>query len=160
VPYFVFGILLSKHSENIRWLIHRVPARMFIALMAVPILILTIPHGGYLSLRRDALYDIGMPMVIVLALEAPSISAVLNRAVPQWLGRISYSVYLMHTPVLVVMFHALLGHVSLWLIVSAGIVGSLTTATLMHRFVEVPAIKLGQRVARGGRSTTPIAATD
>jgi peptidoglycan/LPS O-acetylase OafA/YrhL len=160
VPYFVFGILLSKHSENTRWLIHRVPARMFIAFMAVPIIILTIPHGGYLSLRRDALYDIGMPMVIVLALEAPSISAMLDRAVPQWLGRISYSVYLIHTPVLLVMFHALLGHVPLWHIVLAGIVASLTTATLMHHFVEVPAIKLGQRVARGGRSTTPIAATD
>jgi peptidoglycan/LPS O-acetylase OafA/YrhL len=37
---------------------------------------------------------------------------------------------------------------------------TLATATLMHRFVEVPAIKFGQRVARGVPATTPIAAAE
>ena len=154
VPYFVFGILLSKHSENIRSLIHRVPDRVCIALVAVPIIILAIPHGGYLSLRRDALYDIGMPMLIVLALEAPSISALLNRTVPQWLGRISYSVYLIHTPVLTVIFHALIGRAPFWFIVVSGIATTLATATLMHRFVEVPSMRIGRQFGRTGRPTT------
>jgi peptidoglycan/LPS O-acetylase OafA/YrhL len=156
MPYFVFGILLSRHSENIRSLIHRVPDRMCIALMMVPIIILAIPHGGYLSLRRDALYDIGMPMLIVLVLKAPSISALLNRAVPQWLGRISYSVYLIHTPVLVVMFHALIGRASLWFIVLSGIATTLATATLTHRFVEVPAMRIGRQFGRTARPTTAL----
>jgi peptidoglycan/LPS O-acetylase OafA/YrhL len=66
-------------------------------------------------------------------------------------------VYLIHTPVLVVMVHALIGRAPLWFIVVAGIVVTLTTATLMHRLVEVPAIKFGQRFARGAPPTTAIA---
>ena len=148
VPYFVLGILLSKHSENIRRLLHRVPGRIRIALIAVPLYIFTIPHHGYLSIRRDALYDFGAAMVIVLALDIPSISAMLNRTVLQWLGRISHSLYLIHTPILLLIFYAFLGRVPFSFIAAAAIVASLTIATLMHRFVEMPAIKLGQRVVR------------
>lgn len=55
VPYFVYGILLSKHSDNIRRFIQRVPAPIRIALLAVPIIGFTISNHSYLSIRRDAL---------------------------------------------------------------------------------------------------------
>jgi peptidoglycan/LPS O-acetylase OafA/YrhL len=152
IPYFIVGILLSKHSENIRQLIQRVPERMRIALVVVPLIIFTIPHI-YLYSRNDALYDIGAAMVIVLALDIPSISAILDRAALQWLGRISYSVYWIHTPILFAMFYALLGRAPVGLIVVAVIVTALIAGTLMHRFVEVPAIKLGRRIAQGARGT-------
>ena len=159
VPYFVYGILLSKHSDNIRRFMQRVPAPIRIALLAVPIIGFTISNHYYLSIRRDALYDISAAIVVVWALNIPSITAILNRAVPQWLGRISYSLYLIHWPILCAMAYALHGRVPLWFIIVAVIVASLIAATLMHRFVEVPAIKLGQRVARGTRATTtPIGA--
>ena len=153
VPYFVLGILLSKHSEDIRSLVGRVPSPVRIALMLVPVIILTIAHRGYMSIRRDALYDIGVAMLVVLSLEVPSISAMLNRAVLQWLGRISYSIYLMHTPILMVMFHTLSGRAPLWIIVLSGIATTLATATLMHRLIEVPAMKIGRRFGRIPRST-------
>ena len=64
-------------------------------------------------------------------------------------------------PILCAMAYTLHGRAPVWVIVAAVIVVSLTAATLMHRFVEVPAIKLGQRVARSTRTTTtPIAAAD
>lgn len=160
LPYFVLGILLTKHSDSIRQFIGRVPTPIRIALLAVPIMIFTISHRGFMSIRRDALYDIGAAMVVVFALDIPSIASILNRAVLQWLGRISYSVYLIHVPILVVMVHAFIGRVPLWLIILAAIVLALGTATLLHRFVEVPAMKLGKRVAAGGRATTQIAAAE
>jgi len=147
IPYFIIGILLSKHADNIHQCIQHVPEQMRIAIIAVPIIIFTIPHS-YLYNRMDVLYDIGAATVIVMALEIPSVSAMLNRSVLQWLGRISYSLYLIHTPILYVTFYALLGRVPFLFIVLTVIAISLGMATLMYRFVEVPAIKLGQRIAR------------
>ena len=51
-------------------------------------------------------------------------------------------------PIFVVIVHAFIGRAPLWLIVLAGIVVALVTATLMHRFIEIPAINLGKRFAR------------
>jgi peptidoglycan/LPS O-acetylase OafA/YrhL len=154
VPYFLLGILLSKHSDNIRRFTHWVSPPNRIALLAASMIIFTIQYRGFMSIRGDVLYDIGAAVVVVLALDMPSIIAVLNRAVLQWLGQLSYSVYLIHTPIIVVMFHAFIGRAPLWFIFVAGIVATLTTAALMHRFVELPAIKLGQRVARAGKLQT------
>jgi peptidoglycan/LPS O-acetylase OafA/YrhL len=148
IPYFMFGILLSKHSDEVRKFTQRVPVPIRIALLVVPIVTFTIEHRGYLSIRRDTLYDISAAMVVVLALDTPQITAMLNRVVLQWLGRISYSVYLIHTPVVVLVFHALIGRTTLWSIVLAATGVTLATATLTYRFVEMPAIRLGQRAAR------------
>jgi peptidoglycan/LPS O-acetylase OafA/YrhL len=151
-PYFMVGILLSHHSEAIRRVIRYIPARIRLTLMAVPIVIFTIPHH-FLSVRSGSLYVIGAAMVIVLAVEIPSISAILHRAPIPWLGRISYSLYLIHLPILLALFYTLSGNVPSVFIIIAVLITSLIMATLMHHFVEVPAIKLGQRVARSPRST-------
>lgn len=52
------------------------------------------------------------------------------------------------------MIPLLLGRVPFVVAALAAIVASLIAATLMHRFVEAPAIKLGQRLARTARPTT------
>jgi peptidoglycan/LPS O-acetylase OafA/YrhL len=90
VPYFLTGILLSKHGDKIRLALHHVPHSLRLPLLVVPLGIFTIRHT-YLDCGNDALYDIGAAMVIVLALDVPSIARILNRPVLQWLGRISYS---------------------------------------------------------------------
>jgi peptidoglycan/LPS O-acetylase OafA/YrhL len=159
VPYFVAGILLSKHSVKIRLLMQRVPIQMSIALMVLPLMIFTIEHD-YISIWRNALFDVGAALIIVVAVDVPPIAATLNQSVLQWLGRISYSMYLVHLPILLLIFYGLLGRVPFGFIPLAGIAASLCAATLMHRFVEVPAIRLGQRVARGAHSTPPLAAPE
>jgi peptidoglycan/LPS O-acetylase OafA/YrhL len=130
VPYFVVGILLNKHSE---------------------LYIFSGPHV-YTSLWLDALYDLGAAMVIILALDVRSFAALLDRSVFQWIGRISYSLYLIHLPVLLTLFYVLLGHVPFVFVAALAIISSLVAATLMHRFVEVPAINLGRRITQ--RSNT------
>jgi peptidoglycan/LPS O-acetylase OafA/YrhL len=123
-------------------------------LLLVPLVIFLFPHRGYLSIRRDIIYDVAAALIIVLALNAPSAARVLNRSVLQWLGRISYSLYLVHVPILTALFSRFAGQ-PIWLIAITGIVAALLAATAMHSLVELPAIKLGQRFAPAGRLTTP-----
>ena len=147
IPYFGIGVLLSKHSEQIRALLQRLPYLARNALLALPIMALAIGHQGYLSIRREILFDVGMPVALVMALNLRWLAALLNRAVLQWLGHISYSVYLVHTPIIVLMFRVLEGHAPIWAIVGAVVIATLTAASISYRFVELPAMEWGRRLA-------------
>jgi peptidoglycan/LPS O-acetylase OafA/YrhL len=72
----------------------------------------------------------------------------------QWLGRISYSVYLVHIPIMYVVFRAITrlnehlgGWKSLILALPATIVLTLTVATFAYRWIEVPGMTLGRRLS-------------
>ena len=69
-------------------------------------------------------------------------------AMPQsacWLGRISYSVYLLHPFVLVVLTPMQL---QAWAFLPALVAGALVLAELNYRFVELPGIALGRALER------------
>jgi peptidoglycan/LPS O-acetylase OafA/YrhL len=158
VPYFIIGILLSKHSQAIRSVFQRLSQTTRVLLLAVPATTFCIDNG-FLSGSRDLLHDIAAAMLIVLALNTPKITSLLNCAGLQWLGRISYSLYLIHFPILLALGHIMLGHVSFGLYALTVIVTSLSAATLMQMFVEAPAAKLGQRIARPKSLQTVIPTT-
>jgi peptidoglycan/LPS O-acetylase OafA/YrhL len=152
MPYFIFGILLSKHAASIKERMDGLPWKAW--LLLVPLAIFLIPHGGYLSIRRDTIYDIAAALLILLALDAPAVTRALNHRALQWLGRISYSLYLVHVPILTALFSRMAGQ-PIWLFAITGIAASLLAASVMHSLVELPAIRLGQRrVVRAVRSTT------
>jgi peptidoglycan/LPS O-acetylase OafA/YrhL len=153
VPYFITGILLSKHHEEITALWARVGNPVRICVIVAPVIAFSVSHG-FMSAKKDAFYDLGAAIVIVLALEVPTLTAFLNNPIPQWLGRISYSIYLIHLPIMLVLIPVLIGRVPLGFVVAAVMAASLAAATLMHILVEAPAIRLGQQVTR--RVTTPI----
>ncbi|GGS81285.1 acyltransferase [Planobispora rosea] len=74
-----------------------------------------------------------------------------------WLGLISYSVYLLHHPLLRAA-HAVLGDVrAMGTVTQAGVVagfvaGVLGLSWITYRYVELPMQNLGRRLARGARS--------
>ena len=98
--------------------------------------------------KVDALYDLGAAMLIVLAIESPGLRALLEEPIPQWLGRISYSIYLVHLPLMLVVVPLLIGRLPFGFVVAIVMASALTAATLMQILVEAPAIKLGRRLTR------------
>ena len=60
-----------------------------------------------------------------------------------WLGRISYSVYLLHPIVLLALYPM---HWPVWGFLPALLAGSLLLAELAYRFVEMPGVALGRAV--------------
>jgi peptidoglycan/LPS O-acetylase OafA/YrhL len=83
----------------------------------------------------------------VVAAQGHGVRERLRTRVPAWLGRISYSLYVVHIVVMFLLLGALPPAVAVIDVAPAGIVLSLGLATLLQRFVEAPAIALGRHVA-------------
>ena len=115
-------------------------------------MIFAIPYSftNYLS---DLLYALGSVTVLVLALEAPAFKAILQTIILRWLGRISYSLYLVHLPIVYLVYNRLNGYEPPAAVCIAALAASLLTATAVNRWIEAPAHRLGRRLAK--KSGTP-----
>jgi peptidoglycan/LPS O-acetylase OafA/YrhL len=82
-------------------------------------------------------------LVAVCAFEQPV--AKLLRAAPfVWLGRVSFSLYVVHLPVLLTLVHLLHGRFPVGLIATAAIPFTIAVAALLERWVEGPAQALAR----------------
>jgi peptidoglycan/LPS O-acetylase OafA/YrhL len=85
-------------------------------------------------------------LVIVAAFWGPVVAFLTTRLV-QWLGRISFSIYLIHFPILI-FFNAFVGPRLWWLSAMFTVLTSLGAAELFTRFVEQPAHRLSLRTGK------------
>lgn len=85
-------------------------------------------------------------VVLIASLPGPVSSALILRPV-QFLGKISYSLYLIHFPILMATTYVFTPHIGL--VTSLLLAPTLSTlaAALMYRYVEVPGINFGKRCA-------------
>ncbi|MBB2201014.1 acyltransferase family protein [Gluconacetobacter tumulisoli] len=90
----------------------------------------------------------GSVAVIMLAIHSHHGARILVLRPFQWLGTISYSLYLAHMPVLMAMVHLLHGRLPIPAILGLSIILSLAVAALCFRWIEEPAIALGRRLTR------------
>jgi peptidoglycan/LPS O-acetylase OafA/YrhL len=100
-----------------------------------------------LLLAVDLLSGIGGAALIVLAQAPRGLAGMLQRAAFLWLGRVSYSLYLVHVPVMLILAHGLGGIAPRGLIVAAIVPASLIAAAWFYRAVELPSQQLGRTVA-------------
>jgi peptidoglycan/LPS O-acetylase OafA/YrhL len=145
VPLFVAGIVVAANVGAIRAGVARLPGRIVAFLWVASVVLLMAP-GPSVSNYYDFIWGAGA--VGLLVLTAGSLSADRLLSVPPlvWLGRVSYSLYLIHVPLLIAVVHLTYGMLPLWVTISGVVALSLVSAELMHRFVEKPSIWLGRRL--------------
>jgi peptidoglycan/LPS O-acetylase OafA/YrhL len=113
-------------------------------------------------------------VLVMLPLIAPSarsrlMDGLLGNKVSQFLGRISFGVYLWHFPMMYFGFHmgalfgnptqpmdAVIGTVGSWQLLGEVLIGSIILATLSHYLIERPAGRLGGRLVRQGAPTATL----
>ena len=141
---FFVGAALAQHAAPVKdWLERRAPAlRLFLWLFAFILLVV----GSRLSNGVFAV-ELGAIVVVTLSFCDPPAVRLLEHALPIYLGRISYSLYLVHLPILLALVHLFYGKCALPLLAAAGLLVSLVAADLMNRLVERPFQKLGRRLA-------------
>lgn len=93
------------------------------------------------------LAGVGACIIVGLCTTESPVTRALERPLPMWLGRISYSLYLIHFPILIAMVR-LMPHVPLVLICGLGVSLSLCAAHALNLLIERPAQKLGRSIAR------------
>jgi peptidoglycan/LPS O-acetylase OafA/YrhL len=100
-----------------------------------------------------ALVALGAAAVVTVALVSANAATVLNHHTTRWLGSRSFSLYLVHEPVVVTLgfMHAL----SPFPFVLVAVPASLMVAELFYRAVEHPAHDLSRMVRRRLRGHTP-----
>jgi len=140
---FSVGAALSFHRETIKCFISCVRGDLVVALWLFAFGLLAIPFDRVWS---DFLIGSGAVLLIVLSLRAGMVVSVLNSRIPIWLGRVSYSLYLIHWPML--FFVVSNDAMPLW----AALTLTLITAEITHRTVESPAHKLGIFIGKRIRS--------
>jgi peptidoglycan/LPS O-acetylase OafA/YrhL len=95
-------------------------------------------------LANDVLIGAGAALLLIIALFEPRARDVLESRIPQWLGRVSYSLYLSHMVVLLTAIHALGMLTQPWVALLLVLVASLAGAAVLHRLIEVPSQRLGR----------------
>ncbi|SFL92906.1 acyltransferase family protein [Geodermatophilus ruber] len=98
---------------------------------------------------------LGAGLLVVCCLHAPGPRRLLSARPLQWLGTVSFALYLVHEPI-VVSVATVTGPTKVGVLVTlvAGTALSLGAAVLFHRAVERPSMRLADRL---GRSTRPAA---
>jgi peptidoglycan/LPS O-acetylase OafA/YrhL len=159
IPLFVIGILLAKHREEVKRFYAAWAARFGLwTMLVVAVLAYTYPYWAFPHVRLlhlappdDWATTVGVVLFITAALGSAQVITVLTHRISIWLGRISYSLYLVHAAVLLSFVHLLYGSVPIVGIWAMTVVVSLALATLSYRYVELPAIALGKRLTRRAR---------
>lgn len=148
VPHFALGTLLARHRREVAAGIAGLATGARVGLWLVCYVLLTFrwlaPAGGLVC---DLMNGAGAALLIAFVLGSHRVQAVLEAGPWPWLGAISYSLYLVHVPILLSALHLAPPGVPPWLVAVGAPLASLLAGTALHRLVERPSIDLGRRAA-------------
>ena len=137
---FAFGALLSWKRDQIVWLYNRTP-------LALKIAILGLTTVGYYAASKPIFLPLSACAVIVFAQQS-FIKRFLQRPFAEYLGRISYSLYLVHGTILFTTLIMLYGRIPFIEIFTIYIVLSFIAAHLFCVLIEEPSLRLGKRLTQ------------
>lgn len=148
LPHFTFGVLIARHRDALAGGIARLGRVAKGCLWGLCYLLL---NFRWLVQAPGLVWDIvsglGGALLIALVLGSRRAQSVLcSRPLPQ-LGAISYSLYLVHVPVLLAGLYLAPVQVPAWLVAVVSPVASVLLAIVLYRLVERPAIVLSRRTA-------------
>lgn len=148
---FVFGMALAKHRDDV--------VRRIMALGAGPRLGLVAMAAGLMLVPSDVIRGAASALIIALVLAAGSRANWLDGVVVRWLGRVSFSLYLVHQPVLAAFVYLNGGPLSVAQMLAAVGLG-LIAAEILFRLIEQPSLVLARRIAAAPavRADKPLAA--
>jgi peptidoglycan/LPS O-acetylase OafA/YrhL len=158
---FYTGAILAKHRKALTQWVSTIGALPQAGLMLLGVLLFTAvswwPASAILwrlPLLSDWTATVGSGVFIVLALGAEPLRRALQGPIVQHLGRISYSLYLLHLIVLQVMWSSFYGRSSTPLLILVTLSLDVLIASLAYYTIETPLTGLGRRLTRGLRPAT------
>ncbi len=150
---FALGAALAHHREPLCAWYRRLGAGTRVALAVASFLVycygpqLASTLGHHLVIR-DWPALAASAMGLIIAAYDTSVAAVLQSRPLLYLGRISYSLYLLHPIILLAALHCFSGVLPLPLLLLAALIATLVATDLAYRFVERPAIELARKAPR------------
>jgi len=146
IGVFICGMVLARNVRVVgQWYRARnTTVRVLLALSAA-----VLYFGGHGHKHGDLwFFTLGSLMFIVIALHSRRVGAFLSLGIPVYLGRISYSLYLVHIPMLFALAITLHRRIPVWLILPLYVCASIALAGAFYTLVEKPFTQASRRVAR------------
>ncbi len=149
--FFVFGSLIAARLGEIRLFFARFGSWLSFVLLISGLLIFQ-GHWSRWHAVQELMVAVGSILILAASLSPGAIETMLLKRAPRYLGRISFSLYLVHVPLILAL--TILTHNSLPLPVLIAIVVpvSLLLAAGFDRLVTVPSAALGYRMAQASRN--------
>lgn len=150
--YFVFmfmlGIAMATHRDYLLALLQGPlrEGRLAFAILGI----------GLLGINDHLPYEagglgvaMGFAVVIIVTLSTEQGNVFLQSRVPQFLGKISYSLYLIHMPIMYSCLYLLIGRMPIvWILLLVFLI-NLPVSWLFWHLIERPSIAMSRRVSLG-----------
>lgn len=144
--FFVMGSLIGFYLQPIRNALTTLSARGRLALLLGGLFVFQ-GHWSQIHALQETMVAFGSVMVITASLSPGMTERILLRPSLRFLGRISYSLYLVHVP-LILAIVSLLQAVPLPVLLAVVPPLSIALGWLFHVTIADPSARFGQRVAR------------
>ena len=153
ISMFIFGALLAKHKGELIDGYRRLARWVRISFLLIGMLCYVFPwlirgiSSFSLLFFDDWIVSAGVAVFVISSLGSSKVSQLLVLRPVIFLGLTSYSVYLLHTVVLLSLTHLFYGAISLWVIWILAFTATVFLAWLSYKFVEIPSMHIGRRLA-------------
>ncbi|MFJ4221392.1 acyltransferase family protein [Curtobacterium luteum] len=149
LPVFLIGCLLAGAHDHRRFRLAGVrgPALAILGALLVTSRWWSGPIADRLPVLVSIAVLVGASLIVVVAVGWASARRVLERRAFQWLGRVSFSLYLVHEPI-VVLVGTVVPERSAWVVPVVAVPVALAVAALFFRLVEAPSHRLAKRLQR------------
>jgi len=152
VLMFAVGTLLFLHNQTLSAWVQKTRGFGAVALVLA---------GAWLFYQPRAMPIIGLwgtglaaCCYVIAAFASPTLVRILSGGAASWLGKVSYSLYLVHLPILLTLVHLFSGQAPLPALLGATVVLSLVAAGLSYRWIESPAIAFARKATQPRPSQT------
>lgn len=150
LPMFVAGIVLAQHRDAVlRWARRR-PSAVAWTLACLGLALYGNEYVLQLGQPRSVMPWLavgGSLLLILFASTLPALGRILRTQAVQFLGRVSYSLYLLHFPILFLAVSRFSQFIGFWGSVAVAIPCTLGLSWLCYTRIELPMMRLGRRVA-------------
>lgn len=167
IAFFFFGAVLAKESDKARKLVQKLKPYQKLILFLVALTTISfrwvfpgfyeIGDKGpivYSLLNETAgewIIGIGIVLLLSLVLGSSLANRILTKKPLVWLGKVSYSIYLVHVMVIMLSARYLSHIIPIEVALLLSPILTLPIAGLAYRFIEAPAMALGKRLTSGAR---------
>ena len=147
-PFFVVGAILAREREVLLRLVFLLNKYILYALVLAALLLYYHRPLFHLTTPKSELLTLLGASMLIIFVQDPRAGLGLTNPVCQYLGRISYSMYLVHYIVLFALFDLAYTHVSLPLLSCLCLAGTVVASHFFCIGVEEPALRIGKFLSK------------
>jgi peptidoglycan/LPS O-acetylase OafA/YrhL len=149
---FVFGSLLATRLHEIRILFARAGSWLGFVLLGCGLFVIQ-GHWSHWHAVQEFMVAVGSVLILCAAIAPGGVETMLLKRFPRYLGRLSFSLYLVHVPIILTLTILTHGTLALPLLILVVVPASIALADAFDYAVTAPAANLGHRLTRARRDS-------